>query len=230
MSAKVKGRQHSHERVDGRSQRWKGHNDARRLELTVAAAAAIDALGPAAKVSEVARHAGVAKPVLYRHFADKGDLLNAVGRWGAGLLIERLTPVLLGDGSIRTRIESGVGLYLRTIEEHPGVSRLVLVQHLPARASGPLETGKATIGRAVAETFRATVAPLGGDPDVAEPWAAGVVGLALGMAEWWLDHPEVSRAELAAQMTGFVTSAVNGALATYDVEVDLDAPMEGVSP
>jgi AcrR family transcriptional regulator len=90
---------------DGRSTRWSAHREARRAELVEAAVAAIDHLGPLAGVEDIAAAAGVSKPVLYRYFSDKADLHTAVGTWGADLVLERLLPAFVADGTLRERVD-----------------------------------------------------------------------------------------------------------------------------
>ena len=119
---------------DGRSTRWSAHREARRAELVEAAVAAIDRHGPLAGIEDIAAAAGVSKPVLYRYFSDKADLHAAVGAWGADLVLERLTPALLADGTLRERVDLGCDAYLALIEEHPNVF-LLLVQHRVGRVT-----------------------------------------------------------------------------------------------
>ena len=104
---------------DGRSARWDAHRAERRAELVLAAVAAIDTIGPAAGISEIARAAGVSKPVLYRYFDNQDDLYGAVGRWGADEVMSRLLPAILTEEPVRDRVAAGVEAYLATIEEHP---------------------------------------------------------------------------------------------------------------
>ena len=104
---------------DGRSTRWSAHREARRAELVEAAVAAIDHLGPLAGIEDIAAAAGVSKPVLYRYFSDKADLHTAVGTWGADLVLERLLPALVADGTVRERVDLACEAYLALIEEHP---------------------------------------------------------------------------------------------------------------
>ena len=69
--------------TDGRSVHWAAHRSSRREELVVAAAGAIPLHGPDVHLGEIATAAGVSKPVLYRYFSDKDDLLAATTQWVA---------------------------------------------------------------------------------------------------------------------------------------------------
>src|ERR1700754_1145632 len=113
---------------DGRSTRWSAHREARRAELVEAAVAAIDKLGPQASVEDIAGAAGVSKPVLYRYFSDKADLLAAVGGYGAELVMAAMAPALVADGALRERVDIACDAYLALLEEHPNVFLLLVRQ------------------------------------------------------------------------------------------------------
>ena len=193
---------------DGRSARWDEHREERRAELVLAAVAAIDTLGPTAGISDIAREAGVSKPVLYRYFDGLDDLYAAVGRWGADEVMRRLLPAILTDASIRERVAAGVDTYLATIEEHPPVF-LLLVRH---RAVGidPLADGKAAIAAAFARVLGDTMRELGVETGGAEPWAQALVGMGLSTGEWWLERQTMSRAAVGAYLTSFIWHAFSG--------------------
>ena len=74
---------------DGRSSRWDAHRETRRAELAAAAVRAVDSAGAEVSIADIAAEAGVSKPVLYRYFADKEDLLAALAQ---GFLRDVVTP------------------------------------------------------------------------------------------------------------------------------------------
>ncbi len=194
---------------DGRSTRWDSHREARRADLVAAAVAAIDRHGREASIDEIARVAGVSKPVLYRYFSDKADLHAAVGLWGAAQVLERIAPHLVSDQPMRSRVYDAVTAYFEVIEEHPQVF-LLLVQHRVSASSDPLADGKAAVAAAIAHSLRETMVGLGVDPGGAEPWAQGVVGLGLSTGEWWLAHRTMTRASVAGYLADFIWGALVG--------------------
>ena len=192
---------------DRRSARWHDHREARRADLVAAAVAAIDQHGPQASIAEMARAAGVTKPVLYRYFADKDDLYRAVGHWGAHEVLTTLRETLHGDGSIQHKIAKGCADYLRLIESHPQVF-LLLVEH---RTNGdPLRDGKELIAASFARQLSRILRSLNLDVGGAEPWAHGIVGLGLAQGEWWLRRKTMSRSVAADYLADFIWQAVNG--------------------
>ena len=203
---------------DRRSERWQEHREARRAELVAAAVAAIDQYGPSAGIAEMARAAGVTKPVLYRYFEDKDDLYRAVGHWGADEVLRTLREALGGDGSIREKISRGCENYLTLIENHPQVFFL-LVEH--RTNSDPLQDGKELIAASVARRLTEILRALGVDTGGAEPWAHGIVGLGLAQGEWWLRRRTISRKVAAAYLADFIWQAMRG-LALED-GVDLES-------
>ena len=208
---------------DGRSTRWSAHREARRQELVEAAVAAIDQLGPLASIEDIATASAVSKPVLYRYFSDKADLHAAVGAFGAALVLERLTPALVADVTLRERVELGCDAYLATIEEHPNVF-LLLVRHRVGgtgrpEADDPLADGKAAIAAAIARVMGDALRSLGVDAAGAEPWAHGLVGLGLSTGEWWLTRQTMSRSAVSGYLSSFVWHALAGISQSYGVDV-----------
>lgn len=194
---------------DGRSRRWEAHRDARRTGLIEAAAAAIEERGPQAHLDDIAAAAGVSKPVLYRYFKDKDDLLAATARWAADDLVSSITAALAGDLPPREAIAAGVGAYLEQVERHRNLFLLV-IHHRAREVDGSVAEGKsaaaAVLARALANGLRLS----GVDPGGTEAWAHALVGLGVSTAEWWLETGTLSRAEVAAYLTDFVWHAFDG--------------------
>jgi AcrR family transcriptional regulator len=203
---------------DRRSERWQEHRETRRAELVAAAVAAIDQYGPSAGIAEMARAAGVTKPVLYRYFEDKNDLYRAVGHWGADEVLRTLRATLRGDATIRDKINKGCEDYLTLIETHPQVF-LLLVEH--RTNADPLQDGKELIAAAVARRLSEILRSLGVDAGGAEPWAHGIVGLGLAQGEWWLRRRTITRAVAASYLADFIWHAMRGLALDSGVDLDL---------
>lgn len=202
---------------DGRTTRWEAHRDARRIEFVEAAVRAIDRHGPNASVADIAAEAGISKPVIYRYFADKDELHEAVGQWGAELVLGRMAPALTSRGPVRDRVARACDAYLESIEEHPQVF-LLLVRH---RTDGtdPLADGKAAIAAMMARILGDNLRRAQVDAAGAEPWAEGLVGLGLSIGEWWLTRRTMSRDAVARYLTEFVWHAFDGIAQEYGIPV-----------
>lgn len=211
--------------ADGRAARWDDHREARRAGLVQAAVAAIDDLGPAASIADIARSAGVSKPVLYRYFTDKSDLHAAVGHWGATQVVDRLMPVLLSDLPLREKVYRGCDEYLGLIAEHPQVF-LLLVEHR-TEGGDPLADGKQLVAAGFSRLLGGTLRNLGIDAAGAEPWAQGLVGLGLATGEWWLRRRTMSRAAVAEHLGSFIWHALAGIAAEHGVRIEGEDRIRG---
>src|SRR3984893_14291064 len=109
-------------KVDARSERWREHRKKVRSEIVDAAFRAIDRLGPDLSLREIAEEAGTAKPKIYRHFADKSDLFQAIGERLRDVLWAAIFPSInLASDPAREFIRRSVEQYVRLVEEHPNV-------------------------------------------------------------------------------------------------------------
>ncbi|ATE52567.1 TetR/AcrR family transcriptional regulator [Actinosynnema pretiosum] len=214
--------------TDARRERWKGHREARRAEFVEATIRAVARHGADVGMDEIAGEAGVSKPVLYRHFADKADLYLAVGRRATELLMDRLGPAIEGDGSLRARITRIVDAYLSVIEEHPHLYRFVV---RAAFAERPVEQDvvgedKAMIATALTRLFGDFLRANGMDSGGAEPWAHALVGMVQNAGDWWLDRQSMSRASLGDYLSTIIWHALDGLLRSAGVVLDPDEPIE----
>lgn len=194
---------------DRRSSRWEAHRAARRAALVATAVEAIDAHGPEVSLDLIAAQAGVTKPVLYRYFADKDELLAAVARWGAEQVFASVTRVLSADLTPREVVTQVIDSYLAEVEQHRNVF-LVTVRHLGPAEEGPLADGRTAMAAVLSRALGDALREAGVDAGGAEPWAYALVGMALSTAEWWLERETMSRGALAEYLTLFVWHALDG--------------------
>jgi AcrR family transcriptional regulator len=147
----------------------------------------------ATTVEDIARAAGVTKPMLYRHFESKQELCIALLDRHRDELVAAPLAVFDPDadddrGQRRTMIEA----WLDHTHQHPDATRLLFVP-----ISGDAEVER--VQRELHARQRATQTALlrefapGIDDAEAEPLGelsrAGLAAIAL----WWLEHPEVPR-------------------------------------
>jgi len=196
-------------RGDGRSSRWDAHREARRAEFVEAATTAIEEHGPDAHLDEIAAAAGVSKPVLYRYFSDKDDLLAATARTAADRLILVVTDAIAAPGSPRDRVERAVHAYLTEVEQHRNLF-LLAVRHHGQAMDGPVADGKAAMAAVFARTLGDALRHAGFDAGGAEPWAHALVGLGVSTAEWWLERQTMSKQAVADYLTAFIWHALDG--------------------
>ena len=68
--------------------------------------------GPDASMNVIAAEAGITKPILYRHFGDKGGLYRALAARHIEELLARLRAALLTRGGLEARTRATVDAYL----------------------------------------------------------------------------------------------------------------------
>ncbi|RZU48651.1 TetR family transcriptional regulator [Krasilnikovia cinnamomea] len=205
-------------RHDGRRGRWADHREQRRAELTTAAIEAIRELGPEIGMESIAAHAGVSKPVLYRYFADKSQLWQAVGQQGAAFAIAAIGPAVAAVREERDVIHAAIDAYLAHIEADPHLYLFVVHQPGIARARDVVAEVIDTVASGLASILGDRLRALGLDTGPALPWAYGVVGYVQTTADWWLRRQKpISRAALSDYLTTLLWSGVSGIKAAADL-------------
>jgi AcrR family transcriptional regulator len=214
--------------TSARRHRWHAHRVARREDFVEAAIRAISAQGADVGINEIAAEAGVTKPVIYRHFTDKADLYLAVGERGTEMLVERLIPALVGDGSPWERIRGALDAYYLALEDFPDLYRFVVRGTFPGAPldRNVVEEDKTRFAGVLADLLRAYMAAFQLPNDAADPWAYAIVGMAQSSGDWWLDHPgSMSRERLVENMTIVLWGAIDSVLKTGNIELDPHAPL-----
>ncbi len=196
----------------GQRERWRGHRETRRAELVEAAVEAIRARGAGVGMEDIAAQAGVSKPILYRHFADRADLWLAVGRRVNDELLAAMSSALLVERPPRETIAAVVDTYLAIIEQDPELYRFVVHGSLADRGmSSDLVHAQMTLmATEVARVLGDRLREAGVDSGGAEPWAHGIVGMVQAAADWWIDRRSMSRAALVDYLTALISTGIEG--------------------
>jgi AcrR family transcriptional regulator len=166
-----------------------------------------------APMDEIAERAGVSKPLLYAYFGSKEGLYLAyVGRAGNELL-ERLLNAKAPDEQPASALRARITEFLSFVEEH-GDGWRVLFRELGS--TRPFAERVAELRERIALAIRRMVedgvASCGGyPPPAADAIAHALVGAGESLANWWLDHPEIPRDQVAAWYFGVVQAVVSGA-------------------
>ncbi|GGO40396.1 MULTISPECIES: TetR family transcriptional regulator [Streptomyces] len=183
----------------------------RRRELLEAADRVVLRDGPGASMNAIAAEAGITKPILYRHFGDKGGLYAALAKRHTDALLAALRAALDAPAERRERVEATLDTYLAAIEARPQVYRFLM--H-PSEASqtgdqtgeGGFDVGLHSVpllrrlGEELAEVIEERV-DLGPDStQLARVWGHGIVGMMHAAGDWWLGERPCSRAELVRSL------------------------------
>ena len=181
---------------------------ARREALLDAADRIVRRDGPAASMVTIAAAAGITKPVLYRHFGDKGGLHAALAdRYTGGLLAE-LQAALEAGADRRDRVERTIDAYLGAIEREPQVYRFLVRPDAAGGESVQAQTRVRSFTRQLAGLLAQGIAAELKVPDGrADAWAHGIVGMVQSAGDWWLDTHAVPRSELVTELTDLLFGA-----------------------
>lgn len=213
---------------DARRDRWRKHRIARRAEFVEAALKALDEHGPDMGMEELATAAGVTKPVLYRHFADKADLYLALGERGTEILFERLLPAINAELAPVPRIRMALTAFFSVIEEHPNLYRLLARKSVGGKPVGAdvVAEDKQLIATALTALLGDYMRMLNMDSGAAEPWAHGIVGMVQNTGEWWLDKRTMSRDSVVEYLTQIIWAAIDGLTRQHGIVLDPNKPLE----
>jgi AcrR family transcriptional regulator len=184
----------------------------RRAQLLEVADRVIRRDGPAASINQIAVEAGIAKPVLYRHFGDKGGLYQALAERYVRELMSALREALKRETEPPERLASTIDTYLRFVEENPEVYRFLM-----HRAAGEQPEAQATVADFIGQVANEIAVVLGDvlkdaglDSGGAMPWAHGLVGMVELAGDWWLRDRGMSRERLTAYLTDLVWKGFRG--------------------
>src|SRR5438270_8551392 len=111
----------------GKSANYRGvMAGARREQLLEAADRVVRRDGSAATMNLIASEAGITKPILYRHFGDKGGLYRALAARYTEDLPTRLRSALATRGGLAARTRATIDAYLTAVGEQPQVYRFLM--------------------------------------------------------------------------------------------------------
>lgn len=162
-------------------------------------------------MDEMARAAGITKPVLYRYFGDREGLIAAIGERFSEDLIARLDHAISAVRPSDTdgRIRAAISCYVAFIEEDPSLYVFLTRQAAPESPAlvAVIEEVAGFVAGVIAETFLAA----GLDPRPAPTFAHGIVGMVHLAGARWARTPEVSRDELVDDLVSLVAHGVTGA-------------------
>jgi AcrR family transcriptional regulator len=184
--------------------------DARRESLLAAADLVVQRDGASASMVVIAAEAGITKPILYRHFGDKGGLYAALAERHTDRLLDALVDALTAGGTARERVHRTIDTYLRVIEAEPQVYRFLVESEEASPARGPVRG----FVRRVHELLAAGISHelhLAPDDVRAGIWAAAILGMVQAAGDRWLEQGDCSRAALTDELTDLLWGAYGAA-------------------
>ncbi|MEW2528170.1 MULTISPECIES: TetR family transcriptional regulator [unclassified Streptomyces] len=182
----------------------------RRRELLEAADRVVLRDGPGASMNAIAAEAGITKPILYRHFGDKGGLYAALAKRHTDALLASLRAALDAPAERRERVEATLDTYLAAIEARPQVYRFLM--HPSEAVSSGEVSGEGfdvglhsapllrRLGEELAEVIEERVDLGPQSAELARVWGHGIVGMMHAAGDWWLGERPCPRAQLVRSL------------------------------
>lgn len=184
--------------------------DARREQLLEAALVEFGQRGfHATLMDHVAARAGVSKALLYQHFPSKDDLFAAVTGGIVDLYVARLPGLLETATEPLVAWQGAVRLLVELVEAQPDSWSLVARYLADPELGVPLRAMRQGLYDALADLLVGFYVP-GREPlpparvrETAEQTVPLLVGALQGLLSWWVEHPEVPRAQVEQRAVEF---------------------------
>jgi AcrR family transcriptional regulator len=197
------------------------------MALLEAADRVIRRFGPAASMEQIAAEAGIAKPILYRYFGDKGGLYNALLERYSQPLMEAIRAALgRTTEAPQARIAATIEAYLAFVESEREVYGFLM--HRAVREQPETQVTVAEFVRQVAVEvapfLREEFLRFGADPAAAEPWAYGLVGMVQLAGDWWIESRSMPRAALVDHLVAMVWGGFSRVTEDQASRIAVDRP------
>ncbi|MEV6217016.1 TetR/AcrR family transcriptional regulator [Nocardia sp. NPDC051833] len=138
-----------------------------------------------ARMEEISARAGISKPVLYDHFANKLDLYLAVLQQYLDRMVDGVRTAVGAETTPRSRVRVAVAVYFDFVDEDPGGHVLVFESPVPSEPS--IEWRVRSALRACADLVAAELRAVGVAAAPADMYAWSLVGASHLAARQWLD-------------------------------------------
>jgi AcrR family transcriptional regulator len=168
-----------------------------------------------ASIEEIARLAGVSRPIVYDHFGDKEGLYLACLRRARGELEEMILTATASARTPREMLERGTDAYFEFVERS-GQRWAVLFGGAGLTGSAAEEVARlrfATVARI--RDLVAAIAP-GADVATVEAFAHAISGSSEQVAKWWRANPKFTRPQVVAHQFAFAWSGLRELLPEQD--------------
>jgi len=160
-------------------------------------------------IEDVARGAGVSRPIVYAHHGSKEGLYVACVRRARARYVEQLSDALASSPDPRRQLATAGELFFSILEQNPkrwlvlfGGSAVPVFgelgdQLMALRAEGIARIATVLDDEAVTH-----------DPTRADILAHAIAGTGEQVGRWWIEHPEVPRSQIVEIYTDFIWSGL----------------------
>lgn len=197
-------------RKRGRPRRTPAQRAEQRERLITASMEAVRTRGADVSVDELARVAGVSKPVLYSEFGDKRGVADAIAVSLAHQLEARVAADLAGGRiDIPAVVRATVEALVELIDTEPELYEFI-VRSIRSSDRGFLDNG---LVRVIQQRFEVLVGLLlpGLDRVRVRVLTDGLFGFGFAAVESWTSHRELSRDELVVALSAVIQAGIEAA-------------------
>lgn len=158
-----------------------------------------------ASMDELARRAGVSKPVVYDLVGSKEELFRDVMTVQAEELARRISQAVASEVVPEERLRAGAVAFFRFVGERKETWASLMAMEAAA-VTREVARARRYHSKAVAGLLAQGAADLGAefDPLVTDAIAHAINGACEALAMWWQEHPEVEAEVLAGMLTELV--------------------------
>jgi len=165
-----------------------------------------------ASMDEIADLAGVSKPMIYAYFDSKERLYLAYIERAGRDLEQRLISASAPDRRPASILRARITEFLAFVEEHGDGWRVLFRE---VGSTQPIAEHVAEIRERIAAAIRSMIEAGAGSwpgygPPMSDAIAHALVGAGESLANWWLDHPDVGRDQVADWYLGVVQAVLAG--------------------
>jgi AcrR family transcriptional regulator len=163
----------------------------------------------AAPMDEIADLAGVSKPMLYAYFGSKEGLYLAYIERAGGELVARLVRAAPADDQSTAGIRARITEFLAFVEEHADGWTVLFHE---AASTRPFAERVAQLRGRIVEAVGRMIegSDLKYPPPAPDAIAHAIVGAGESLANWWLEHREVPRDQVAGWYLAIVQAVLAG--------------------
>jgi AcrR family transcriptional regulator len=170
-----------------------------------------------ASMDEIAEQSGFSKPLLYAYFESKEGLYAAYFDRVGHELREDMRSAAAADIGPEERLRAAIDAFFAFVERRRHGWEILYSE--AATRGGPLADEVTTLRGQIVGEVRRFLENNGVSPQdqssassLLDALAYAVVGAGESLANWWLRHPEVQRAEVANWLFGFARAGLPEAM------------------
>ena len=150
-------------------------------------------------VEDIAREAGVSKPIVYEHFGGKEGLYAVLVDREMEYVVRRIAEAI-SSGTARERVERAVLAFLSYVRDQPH-GFAVLVHNAPViSASCGRSSLLNDLAERVSDIFVASFREAGYDARSAPIYAHALVGMVTFVGQWWTETRKPPIEEVASHL------------------------------